>query len=352
MSSLTSAEHEYVWEDHRTIYVSAQIDPDLPTIGDPDDVADLHLFNLLKDEGKIPVTYPLSHRAEYGSVGPTLMQIGPNHKRSLDVPKKHTPSILGDVSIKGARLEKLRAVVRTGGFSSLLYRDIWGGMIYRDAQSAHFGSELMHSRGVDFGERILAVAKLETIPTPEGILPTDQVRRGLRKNHKSLLKYPAKSEDFYPVVVIRSMPNSNRLSDIDLGLWVSRRLVARAIKITSQQAPTLAGDLNPESSNDRLRYLLERLPAIVGYTFGRLTHAGLRQIYPHSGNMSLSLGVPDTDGIVMSDVFTHGPGVSYHFRNALRDILGVKDEFEVKQLMDIYKDAYKSGKKGKHVNEL
>ena len=346
------------------VMVEAELDPEFPPIGPAITSPELNLIEIIRNDGEMAVTCPDGMYYHPYDKGPTLLQISANHKRSLDVPKDLVPHTLGDISVKGGVLEDPKLWTRRE--DGVPYSDLRGGMVYRDAVYAYESSDTMFKRGIRFGEQILGVARLRAMPTPNGIksvavaLPT---YGRTTETGVAPIRYDTMSPALQPVVAIRSMPNSYRLWDVayDTDSRQIYPILGRSLLISAQQAPEFVGGLNSEDKSDLRTYLAEHVPTLVGYAYGRLTAAGLKQKYAHGGNMSLSLGLPDADAISETHRITKG------YRDSIADfcaesvmdsraILGGNRGRDREQQTEAVKDSflygYRMGQKEKHVNEL
>lgn len=352
---------------HPTVWVEAELDLGLPPVGVSADGLEIDLLDQVKHDRRVPVTFLPTMPIESQDRSPILLQVGKLHKRSLDIPKPLLAGVVDDVSIKGVVLED--PALWTCPNYIAPYNDIEGGMVYRDAAAAHLGSSLMHERGIDFGERILGVAVLKTMPTSDGVKPTDEALRTYRDRlFPGIRRFAFKGSDMQPVAVVRSMPNSYRLWDISKATLSYRgvyALLERSLRITAQQVPDLVSGLDPTDHQNLRIYLSEHVPYMIGYAYGRLRGAGLRQKYPNAGNMSLSLSLPDSDGIVMAEVFnTHTTfgadscvkAVVAGMRQLTRSHADESELWFTKKARNkvdgLFMDGYRLGKKGKHPSEL
>jgi len=342
-----------------TVWIDTELAPELPPVGVRAESPELELVKIIAKEGQLPATFPADMGSRWEKASYPLISLSSIHGRSRELPKEHAPHVLGDISIKGTTLSN--PTLKT----MLFYNELWGGMLYRDAVSAHNGSNLMHERGIDFGEKILAVARLKTMPTEEGIKPTNEAMQTYGDELLPLGRFRFDEPDMQPVAVIRSMPNAYRLRDLrDRPVATVYSVLDRSLRISAQQMPNLVGGLDPYYHADLQTYLTEHVPTIIGYAFGRLRAAGLRQKYPHTANMSLSLSLPDADGIVESELpptaFTTGVNTCARMiirtterfnRNGKK--LTNNDLHKAKRgLRERYGEGYHAGLKEKHPNEL
>ncbi len=355
----------------QTVMVNAEFDPELTQ---PDKLAVSPAKELVESwmqAGQVPVLFPEEMPTEGLKRGLSLVRIAQQHHRSLDVPKVELLDGAGDISIKGGTL--VEPGLKTDWDSHLLpYRDFRFGMYYRDAEAAHKGSTLMQERGIDFGEQILAVAKLVEMPTKDGVRPAHDAMSSYRRIQPYLLPYNRRNPALQPVIAIRQMPNSYRLWDLykgGLGSDLAQQILTRSMRVAAAQTPVFMEGLNPYRPMDMLRYLYQRVPVMAGYSLGRLKEAGLKQQYPHEGNISLSLSLPDADGIVPVSVNIRQPfakqlcvrsivSALYRVRtdmpqSAIDSNLKYLKSGEVTLLAGAsYARGFKAGAAGKHPNEL
>lgn len=361
----------------QTVMVNAEFDP---VLTQPANLAVSPAKDLVESwtrAGHVPVMFPEQMPTEDREGGPSLIRIAAQHLRSLDVSKAELTEGAGDISIKGGTL--VEPGLRTDLDNHLLpYRDIRFGMYYRDAAAAHRGSVLMQERGIDFGEQILAVAKLVEMPTKEGIKPTNEAMRGYHRIQPYILPYNKRNPALQPVVVVRQMPNSYRLWDLYKGKDGgdrARQMLTRSMRVTAQETPVFMEGLNPDRPADMLTYLYERVPSMVGYSLGRLKEAGLKQQYPHDGNMSLSLSLPDADSIVPDKSYRQAYPKAYCTRAMAAAMYIVRfspepqiqltgpsygehdvRSFNRKKVIGVattnYVSGYEAGATGKHISEI
>lgn len=350
------------YSSHPTVWVDAELDLDFPAVGPAISSPELDFIDRIRQDQRIPVTFPADMPHDADTEGPTLIKLAIHHRRSLDVPKHEIADTLGDVSVKGTTLNEPRLWRRRE--AGLPYNDLDGGMVYRDAAAAHDKSELMHRRGIPFGEQILGIAKLETMPTKEGVKPVAEAMRtyARRTSTKYGPKYTIGSPKLQPVVTVRSLPNSYRLWDIQSATSEERAysMLGRSLLVSAQQVPDLVAGLNPQDPLDLQTYLTEQLPTLTGYAYGILTAAGLRQKYPHAGNMSLSLGLPDADGIIES-VWSnkdHRDQAAKNYTDSAELAMDKLNFFYQKHgekavaIKNHFLDGYQKGQVGKHPSEL
>jgi hypothetical protein len=342
--------------------LDAELMPEFPPIG----LEDASIVDTIMQhwgQGVVPADVSIFNGVDSGV---RLLSLGTVHKRSLELAKDDVPAGLGDVSVKGTRLRDPR--LKCVGKWHSKYNDFIGGMLLRDAASAHLGSTLMHERGIDFGERVLAVMRLKTMPDDAGsIKPVAEAMHSYPKDLMPLVgTFRFDSPSMQPVAVVRSMPNAYRLWDLSRNLsWAVGPILERSIRVTALQAPLLVDDLDPTDFEDQLKYLEKRVPLITGYAFGRLRAAGLEQRYPHAGNMSLSLGLPDTDGI---RPFLPGPSQRLarkavkHCTETISFVADVARGFDKKHcgmdaeqkacIKHLYQAGFKVGTKEQHIHRL
>ncbi|MCW1908140.1 MAG: hypothetical protein KIH63_002235 [Candidatus Saccharibacteria bacterium] len=224
------------------------------------------------------------------------LQRNSRHRRSYGLAWDDMPEDV-DVTIKGA--DWSNPSLRPG------YRirdtEYFGGLQYEDAEAALQAGTRLDEAGI-YGERIVRIDAPQALPMGNELHEPQYVIDEIVESYifmKGKYRTVLSRDTHRPVVAIRTAPTDIRLWDFQADASASQ--LSGYLEVGMQRAAEVddayAG-MNPLEPADAEALFMKVLPDLYGRQMGRLEGSGLRQRYPHVGNIAIDGGLIDLDGIM------------------------------------------------------